>query len=46
MFESGSIWLPPTAPDYNAGMPEHLLVSAKETEITSLSGLCYSILNG
>lgn len=31
MFKGGSIWLPPVAPDYSAGMPEELIGTKEKT---------------
>lgn len=35
MFEGGSIWIPPTLPDYTKGMPEELIFSNNSTNCLS-----------
>lgn len=37
MFKGGSIWIPPTLPDYTKGMPDDLLPSTSKDTTTCLS---------
>lgn len=37
MFERGSIWIPPSIPDYSAGMPESLIKNVQKVDKTLLS---------
>lgn len=37
MFECGSIWIPPSIPDYSAGMPESLIKNVQKVDKTLLS---------
>lgn len=37
MFNGGSIWIPPTVPDYTKGMPDDLILSISKDATTCLS---------